>query len=153
MKTQFICLVLAIVLVCPSAFAQWVKQESGTTKNLYGVYFTDANTGTVVGDSGTILRTTNGGATWTRQQCGTTQALRGVSIADAFNGTVVGDSGVILRTSNGGATWMPQASGSSLSLCGVCFTDATNGTVVGGWDPLCRGPSYSPGGRANIFPT
>ena len=31
---------------------------------LNSVFFTDANTGTIVGASGTILRTTTGGATW-----------------------------------------------------------------------------------------
>ncbi|MCH7974837.1 MAG: T9SS type A sorting domain-containing protein, partial [Bacteroidetes bacterium] len=36
--------------------ANWVLQTSGTTKNLFGVSFTDSNNGTVVGDGGTILR-------------------------------------------------------------------------------------------------
>ena len=43
----------------------WTSQSSGTTNYLNGVSFTDANTGTVVGDNGTILRTTNGGTNWT----------------------------------------------------------------------------------------
>ncbi|MBN1632607.1 MAG: T9SS type A sorting domain-containing protein, partial [Ignavibacteria bacterium] len=34
---------------------------SKTTNWLRGVFFTDANTGTAVGENGTILRTTNGG--------------------------------------------------------------------------------------------
>jgi hypothetical protein len=58
MRTQSTCLALAIIMVCPFASGQWLQQNSGTTKNLYGVSFTDANTGTVVGDSGAILRTT-----------------------------------------------------------------------------------------------
>ena len=41
--------------------ATWVTQASGTTENLWGVSFTDANTGTAVGGDGTILRTTTGG--------------------------------------------------------------------------------------------
>lgn len=134
MRTQAIRLALAVVLNCPFAPGQWVQQNSGTTRNLYAVHFSDVNTGTVVGDSGTILRTTNGGAIWKSQPSGTFKSLAGVSFTDANTGTVVGDSGTILRTSNGGATWIPQSSGSSLSLCGVCFTDASNGTVVGGRD-------------------
>jgi photosystem II stability/assembly factor-like uncharacterized protein len=102
--------------------------------------FTDANTGTVVGDSGTILRTTNGGATWVAQSSRTTISLLGVSFTDASVGTVVGgdtDSlwqtcSVILRTTNGGAMWAPQSSGTTLPLRGAFFTDAKNGTVVGG---------------------
>ena len=51
-----------------------------------GVSFTDANNGTAVGDSGTILRTTNGGTNWTSQSSGTTNWLYGVSFTDANNG-------------------------------------------------------------------
>ena len=35
-----------------------------TSLNLYGVHFSDVNTGTAVGYGGIILRTTNGGTTW-----------------------------------------------------------------------------------------
>ena len=34
---------------------------------LYSVYFTDQNTGYVVGDNGDILKSTDGGTTWTTQ--------------------------------------------------------------------------------------
>jgi hypothetical protein len=104
MRTQSICLALAIVLLCPFASAQWLQQNSGTTHGLYAVSFSDANNGTVVGDSGTILRTRNAGATWTSQTSGTTSILFGVSFTDAEYGTVVGDSGTILHTTNGGVT-------------------------------------------------
>ena len=50
---------------------------------LYGVFFTDANTGTAVGEYGTIIRTSNGGANWMCQSSGTTQVLRKVSFLDA----------------------------------------------------------------------
>ncbi len=36
-------------------------QNSWTQSPLIGVFFVDANTGTVVGDRGTILHTTTGG--------------------------------------------------------------------------------------------
>jgi photosystem II stability/assembly factor-like uncharacterized protein len=42
--------------------ATWVEQDSGTHKGLADVSFTDANTGTAVGDNGTILRTIGGGS-------------------------------------------------------------------------------------------
>ena len=59
---------------------------------------TGANTGTAVGDFGTIVRTTNGGATWVAQNSGTRNLLRGVSFSDATTGTAVGSGGTILRT-------------------------------------------------------
>ena len=39
----------------------WTPQFSGTNESLNSVFFTDVNTGYVVGSSGTILKTTNGG--------------------------------------------------------------------------------------------
>ena len=75
-----------------------------------GVSFTDANNGTAVGDSGIILRTTNGGTNWTSQSSGTTNHLYGVSFTDANNGTVVGANGTILRTTTGGVISVNQIS-------------------------------------------
>jgi hypothetical protein len=119
------------LLVTQICFAQWYQQNSGTTEELLGVSFTDANTGTAVGWGGTILRTTNGGTTWTEQTSGTNNWLNGVSFTDANMGTAVGWRGTILRTTNGGTTWTEQTSGTTERLEDVSFTDANNGTVVG----------------------
>jgi photosystem II stability/assembly factor-like uncharacterized protein len=58
--------------------------------------------GTAVGNIGTILHTTDGGATWTSQNSGTTNRLNGVFFVDGCTGTAVGDTGMILRTNTGG---------------------------------------------------
>jgi hypothetical protein len=60
----------------------------------------DANTGTVVGEYGAIVRTTDGGSSWTIQVSGTTQTLWAVSFTDVNNGTAVGEGGTILRTTD-----------------------------------------------------
>lgn len=82
-------------LVCSNeSFAQsgWFWQNPLPAGNsLRAVDFTDANTGTAVGDHGTVLHTTNGGATWTSQSSGTANDLRGVSFTDANTGTAVGN--------------------------------------------------------------
>jgi photosystem II stability/assembly factor-like uncharacterized protein len=72
------------------------------TTSLLAVSFVDANIGTAVGDSGTILRTSDGGDSWTLQSSGTHAALLGVSFVDANTGTAVGSGGTILRTVTGG---------------------------------------------------
>ncbi len=118
----------------PNAFGQssgWVKQVSGTTAGLWGVSFTNADTGTVVGDYGTILHTTNGGVTWLKQSSRTQAALVAVSFPSADTGTVVGDAGTILRTSNGGGTWQKQESGTMAALESVCFPSTSTGFAVG----------------------
>ena len=65
-----------------------MMQESGTTNTLWGVSFTDADTGTVVGDNRTILRTTDGGATWVEQMSAVyAPSLRDVFFTDTNTGT------------------------------------------------------------------
>jgi len=54
----------------------------------------------VVGEGGTIGRTTDGGATWIFQRLFDADLL-GVSFTDVSTGTVVGDYGAILRITTG----------------------------------------------------
>ena len=109
----------------------WTSQPSGTTPSLSSVFFTDANTGTAVGNNGTILRTSDGGSSWTNQPSGTTSALSRVSFTSGNTGTVVGSGGTILCTTNGGTSWISQPSGTLNWLSGVSFNDANTGWVAG----------------------
>jgi hypothetical protein len=102
------------------------------------VYAIDANTATIVGDAGTILRTTDGGGVWIKQQSGTPRTLYGVWFIGAKLGLVVGDLGTMLRTTDGGATWLPQKSGTINALNAVCFTDVQSGTIVGEYGTIVR---------------
>ncbi len=109
---------------------------SGQTSNfgsiaLNDVAMIDANTGYIVGNSGAIQKTTNGGSTWIGQSTPGTATMHSVSFSDANNGTAVGASGTIYRTTNGGTNWSSQTSGVSILLLGVSFTDVNNGTAVG----------------------
>jgi photosystem II stability/assembly factor-like uncharacterized protein len=82
----------------------WTEQAKDVGGVLRGVSFTDTDedTGTVVGDDGVILRTTDGGANWVLEISGTRNNLNGVSFVDADIGTAVGDRGNILRRTDGG---------------------------------------------------
>lgn len=130
-----IILFLNLVLLSQSLHAQsqWAAQTSGTTKDLYGCYFFDAQTGWIVGAGGTILKTTNGGNTWSSVSTTITSALYAVFFYDASNGWICGYAGKILRTSDGGATWSPQSLGiiSSGILKDVFFTSASTGYIAG----------------------
>jgi photosystem II stability/assembly factor-like uncharacterized protein len=116
---------------------QWEIQVSGTTANLNAismlVFATAAGTtaGYVVGDNGTILKTTNGGAEWVAQTSGTTARLNGVYAVTALVAYAVGDGGTILRTTDGGATWVAQNSGTTANLRAVYFRDNQTGWAVG----------------------
>ena len=113
----------------------WAPQNSTVTKHLNDVYFIDNLTGWAVGDSGTVITTTNGGQTWTVQTSGTTHNLTDVHFIDAMNGYAVGGflniGNVALKTIDGGATWTAITVGNTtLSYTDVEFSSVSNGIVI-----------------------
>ena len=129
MKT--ICALLVLLFLGGlRAEAQWSAVNSGTTSSLRGVYLLDSKVGYSVGDSGTILKSTDAGMTWNALTSGTTKALYDVYFFNDAEGVTVGDSGLILRTTDGGANWATVASGVRDSLRSVSFSGA-NG-ICGG---------------------
>src|ERR1700687_136600 len=116
----------------------WTTQCSGTTDDLQGVSFVNAQTGWAVGShrvfgtdryTQTILHTIDGGDTWTRQETGSSWPLYGVSFVDAMTGWVVG-AYRIFHTTDGGATWTQQSAIAGY-LYAVTFLDAMTGWAVG----------------------
>jgi photosystem II stability/assembly factor-like uncharacterized protein len=124
---------LAVTLVfsfISSVFGQWSPVDSGTTSNLNGAILLDSGTGFVVGDTGTILKSTDAGATWAPLTSGTSTTLHGIYFFDPDEGVAVGDSGTILRTTDGGAAWQSVTSGVGDGLRSVSFS-GVNG-ICGG---------------------
>lgn len=104
------------------------------TTNLTGVSFPDADHGFAVGNSGTVLSTTDAGHTWAvvrlcvrQSPCtsvdGAAANLTGVSFPDAAHGWVVGDASTILATGDGGRTWAAQ------HACATAKIDACSGDL------------------------
>ncbi len=118
--------------------AFWKMQVSGTIEALSAVCFSDANSGTAVGEVGTIRRTTNGGLNWVGQSSGTAVDLNGVSFVNPDHGMVVGDGGTILHTTNGGLNWASQTSGTGMDLNAVSLSSASLGWAVGNGGTLLR---------------
>jgi len=91
----------------------------------------DINNGWVVGNLGTILKTTDGGNTWIPKTSDTFVDLEGVYFIDSNLGWIVGEGGLILATSDGGNTWTPESSEVTSELASVFFVDSANGYAVG----------------------
>jgi len=139
-----------VLLYCNDGGKQWKEredlkklltvEESPFLASLFAIDFVDEKNGWIVGDYGTILRTTDGGQNWEKQKSGipsllllsgTFPLLMDVKFIDPLKGWAVGESGTILHTSDGGNTWKIQESGISYLLNGVTFTDGLNGWVIG----------------------
>ena len=87
----------------------WQVQTSGVSKNLVGVHFTDTNNGYAVGNIGTILKTTNGGAVWNLLTPPPATHFTSVQFMDAMNGYVVGTGGAIYFTQDSGGSWIDKS--------------------------------------------
>jgi hypothetical protein len=103
-------LFIALLLIQLNTIAQegWFLQSSGTSINLNSVYFSNSNLGWAVGDSGTIIHTTDGGENWNSQTSGRTDALRSICFAYNNAGWIVVDEKTILKTTNGGVLFVEE---------------------------------------------
>jgi photosystem II stability/assembly factor-like uncharacterized protein len=113
----------------------WIQQTSGTSSALRSVYFVNNNTGWAVGDSGTILKTTNGGEEWFKQTSNTYLNLNSVQFIDSFTGWIAGQSQLILKTIDGGTTWIEKhIGGSNDSFTSIYFLDENLGWAAGNFN-------------------
>jgi photosystem II stability/assembly factor-like uncharacterized protein len=106
--------------------AQWTQQESGVTSNLFGIRFTSATKGWVVGQNGTFMSTTDGGGTWTAVAGQWGSNLNKIFFADSTHGWIVGDYNVILETTDGGTSWQSDndLTGYMADYYGICSPDS-----------------------------
>ena len=110
----------------------WTAFYLGETP-LNAVAYGDEENVWVVGDEGTILYSSTGGArrqegqqtfsAFEPQASGSTARLLEVDFADAERGWAVGEQGTILRTTDGGQTWQSVNSGVDVDLLNVRFLD------------------------------
>ncbi len=85
----------------------WETRPSGINNDLFGISFATPKVGWAVGQGGTVLRTTDGGATWTRMPNPTSEDLVRVGAIDEMKVNVIARSGVTLQSADGGRTWKP----------------------------------------------
>ncbi|MDD4969052.1 MAG: YCF48-related protein [Paludibacter sp.] len=123
-------------IVCGSSIklnveTSWQVLNSNTTKKLSSVCFVTADIGYIVGESGLIIKTSNGGNNWSIQISNSTNSLNSVFFVNSETGYAVGDGGTILKTINGGTNWTKLTSGTTSNLFTVFLVDANIGYIGG----------------------
>ena len=135
--------ILSVLVSSSAAPCQWVTQDSGVSTYLSDVCFVDTLHGWAVGDSATIIATTDGGETWQRQESPVERiAFKKVQFVNENVGYIVGPFATILSTKNGGTTWVLSESGieSTFSYNDLSFVNEDKGWVAcGDAQPKRRG--------------
>ncbi len=119
----------------------WEVQSKRPVVELLNVYFTDTDTGWVVGDGGLILHTKDAGKTWKSQKSGTKLTLNRVYFVNNDEGWIIGGGytdkndfeteDIILHTRDGGGHWHIQWLKKNEWLYGMFFVNSTEGWITG----------------------
>jgi photosystem II stability/assembly factor-like uncharacterized protein len=123
----------------------WEPLDSGATRAVFSLDFTDAQHAVAVGAEGLMLASSDGGRTWRPRDAATDRQLFRVRFPAAPRGFVVGEFGTLWRSEDAGASWTPielpwndllpaiadQLGTVEPHLYDVAFCDAERGWVVG----------------------
>ncbi|MCB0726057.1 MAG: T9SS type A sorting domain-containing protein [Ignavibacteriae bacterium] len=150
LKYCFIILFFFVVLTINNSFSQsgWIHQNSDITTSLNSVKFVNSLTGICAGNSGIILRTTNGGINWVPQSSGFSGNFNSVYFSSENIGYVVGDSansGFLFKTTTGGINWNRCDLTTNVLLISVFFINDKIG--------FTSGESFSTSGYVKIYKT
>jgi len=131
-------------IMSPKLHAQqdyWVHLDRPTSRDLKKLSFLDNLTGWAAGDSGTILKTIDGGESWITQTSPLMDDIVDVMMVDTSFGwalaqyyphdTVSAYGTTLLRTTNGGANWFVQSVFVDDFMHAIEFTDSAHGLLGG----------------------
>lgn len=131
---QLVYIFIITSLLGSTAYTQatWTKPASGTTNELYTVFFINSTVGWIAGDGGKILKSTDGGTTWTPQISGKTSRIKSIHFATTEVGWAVGMFDGILKTTDGGTTWTTQSHSTvGVDYQSVVAINSTTALIIG----------------------
>lgn len=106
---------IMILIGFSQSYAQkyWVESPTSVSRDLKRLYFLDSLKGWIVGEAGTIIKTTNGGVNWISQSSGVTSDIYEVFFINENTGWAITWDilepeyyTIILKTTNGGNNWI-----------------------------------------------
>ena len=132
-KTSYISILLSLVFlfISNSIKSQWEVQNSGTTKNLYGICLIDSLNGWITTYSSQYLQTKDGGKNWELREIEGEDHLKSIFFVNKNIGYTTAGLGKVYSTKNGGDTWEAYDSTYDYSFQDIYFIDENNGWIVG----------------------
>lgn len=111
--------------------AVWTTLPSLTDQNFNGLAKLNEMTAVVVGDEGTIFKTTDKANTWRQIEIQTQEDLLDVDFFGNEVGFISGKNGLTMQTGDGGETWIIIPSGTSRDLTGISAANPLIAYAVG----------------------
>ncbi len=93
------------ILATTDGGKKWSYQNSGTNRDLVGVYAVSPEVVWAVGHGGTVIKTADGGASWKKVTTGMRYLFNDVKFPSPQEGWIVGQYEIILHTTDGGGNW------------------------------------------------
>ncbi len=125
--------IFSAFLFCTLAYsltAQWVVKPSGTTQSLMDIHAVDFQTAYIVGQAGTVLKSTNQGNSWELLSSPTTNRLEAVYFLSETTGFIGGEDG-LFKTTNGGQSWTTVNIPTTATILELFFLNDQKGFCVG----------------------
>lgn len=115
--------------------------EGNDDLTFHAIQFTDEKNGWMIGNSGSILHSSDGGETWAAQTSGVSATLYDISFIDNQTGWVCGMEHTILKTVDGGNSWQIISSAITFDnkgYFGVKFINENDGWVSSNYGEILK---------------
>ncbi|MFK7770834.1 MAG: YCF48-related protein [Saprospiraceae bacterium] len=106
-----VALLFFLFTYCMGQAQDWSSIDLGTDEELSKIYFIDDETGFIIGQNGTLFKTSDGGDNWIGIPTGVSHHLHTISFANQNVGFING-----LKTTDGGNNWSIQSASEEFGL-------------------------------------
>jgi spore coat protein H len=109
----------------------WLRVPLNNWQKWNDIQFTDSLHGFIVGEHGTILRTTDGGSTWSEHAIGFNLSFAKLFALSPETVFVIGNYGSLYTSVDAGESWSQVTLGTTRNLRDIDFYGGTTGWIVG----------------------
>ena len=127
------CCLLFFSLSIVSAQWEWLAPYP-QGNDLHDIFFLDENFGWSVGQSSSLIRTTDGGKTWSLETVKSADSylnLSSILFITTNRGWVISGDGECFQSWNGGETWYPEDIPHDFKVRNISFSDTKHGWMIG----------------------
>ena len=149
---------LCLLILASQAIAQpgWNYQNPYPTRaDLYSVKFQSPDEWFIMGDAGTLMKSTNEGLNWVSLNSNTTEKLHSMCNSGTNTCFIAGEKGTVIRSANSGANWTVLNTGTLESFYCIDFINENTGYAAGDFGTLAKttnaGASWTPVYINSIF--